>query len=197
MLDETKLNESEHSLWKSSGEGTSLLDALGTSAQPTTPSDFKEAPSENWLFRRIALLIPSKKQNAKIIMPSEWPAVRDAMKTPPALVEHLVPAKANTLLHGSPGVGKSGLIWSLANAVTEGKDFLGLKTTKANCLLISVDMNAHELKQRWGTDFFPLFPFITPQKFDLRAGFSCLVVSGSPLFVIMTKHQDSAVRKPL
>lgn len=109
----------------------------------------------------------TKHEQPRIILPEEWPTVRDTMKAPPMLVEHIVPAKSRTLLHGPPGVGKSSLLWNIGNAVTEGRPILGLKTTKAPCLLVSVDMNMYELKQRWGTVFVPLFPFITPAKLDI------------------------------
>jgi hypothetical protein len=150
MLDETKISEvSEAQLsnpqevrqwWNSLSDGMkALIDALCVQAVPPNG----------------------------IILPEDWPAILSAMKPPRALVEHIVPAHSKILLHGPPGSGKSGVLWSIGNAVSEGKPFLGLKTVKANCLLISVDMNIYELKQRWGTTFSPLFPFIASQKFDL------------------------------
>ena len=93
---------------------------------------------------------------------------------PKFLVHPYIPAKSKVvLLHGPGGVGKSGLLWSLANALESGVSFLGLPVQSCKTLVISTDMNVYELHMRWGDIFKADFSMEICQPFDcLDRGFS-------------------------
>lgn len=55
------------------------------------------------------------------------------------LVEGLIPRGNWSYLVGPPGSGKSMFSLQLINAMQEGRDFLGMKTTRANCLYLQSD----------------------------------------------------------
>ena len=87
---------------------------------------------------------------------------------PDFIWEGLIPEKSKmVLLHGPGGSGKSSLIWSLFNAVEQGKPFLGLNTKATKTLIISTDMSIFELFLRWRSGFKPSFTMAVQPPFDL------------------------------
>lgn len=56
------------------------------------------------------------------------------------LIEPIIPASGITLLHGSTDAGKSTLLLTLQDHISQGKDFFGMKTTQARVLYINLDM---------------------------------------------------------
>lgn len=62
------------------------------------------------------------------------------------LVEGIAVREGITLLFGDAGVGKTSLMLQLMGCLAEGKEFLGLSTTKANTLLIEQDEGKPLLK---------------------------------------------------
>ncbi len=90
------------------------------------------------------------------------------IEKPKFLVFPYVPAKSKViLLHGPGGVGKSALLWSLANSLETGSKFLGLECEKARTLVISTDMSVHEVNLRWGQKFKAYFHMEICSPFDI------------------------------
>jgi energy-coupling factor transporter ATP-binding protein EcfA2 len=68
----------------------------------------------------------------------------------PYFVEDLVPRDGITLLHGPPGVGKSTLLWTMAEDMARGRMFLGeFKTKRAMSLYVNIDMPITGVTTRW------------------------------------------------
>jgi RecA-family ATPase len=82
------------------------------------------------------------------------------------LWDPFVAAHGCTLIHGPGGCGKSGVVWGLMNAMETGEHYLGLNVARANCLLVSFDMNKFAHNQRWGTKFKPRFDIVYENKLD-------------------------------
>ena len=88
------------------------------------------------------------------------------------LVEPLIPSSGCTLLHGPTSVGKSALVWAIANAVQAGESIFGMKVIQADVLFVSIDMTEIPLRIRWfGSQkepkseedrFDPLFDYVAP-----------------------------------
>jgi hypothetical protein len=101
-----------------------------------------------------------------LITADHWPAYRDALAPAESLFPPLVPAHSLTMLHGPPGCGKSALLWGVGDAIARGIPYLGIPTVQANTMLISVDMNKHQLKHRWQETFNPAFDPCPVDKFN-------------------------------
>jgi hypothetical protein len=93
----------------------------------------------------------------EFVWTGEWQRFAATLPNVEMLWDPIVPAHGCTLIHGPGGSGKSGVVWGLMNSMEHGDDYLGLNVARANCLLISFDMNKFAHKQRWGTQFLPRF----------------------------------------
>lgn len=102
----------------------------------------------------------------EIIKAQDWQYIRATLPSPKFLLDPLIPAKAKTLLHGPPNVGKSAFIWGVGNAIMTNESYLGLHTTQARVFLLSTDMSIHDLNFRWKDNFTPAFDFACVPKFD-------------------------------
>ncbi len=88
------------------------------------------------------------------------------------LIDPMIPSSGCTLLHGPTSVGKSALVWALANAVQSGTSIFGMEVKQANVLFVSIDMADIPLRIRWfGSKkepkspedrFDPLFDYVAP-----------------------------------
>jgi hypothetical protein len=101
-----------------------------------------------------------------VIQAAAWPTIRDSLPPAEFLLDPFIPARAKVIIHGPPSCGKSAFIWGAMNAIQRGEDYLGFTTKRANCLLVSPDMNVHEIKHRWGLTFEPAFDFLCVPPFD-------------------------------
>lgn len=63
------------------------------------------------------------------------------------LVEGLLPNDGWVVLYGDQGVGKTRFALQMMDAIQDGKDFLGMKTTKAKGLFIQADGSTKEWRE--------------------------------------------------
>lgn len=101
--------------------------------------------------------------------PQDLSNLGNIIQKPDFLWEGVIPTKSKVvLLHGPGGVGKSAFLWSLFNAIEEGKPFLGLATKQAKTLIISTDMSVYDIYLRWDQNFTPLFHMEISLPFEVR-----------------------------
>lgn len=96
--------------------------------------------------------------------------VAQQITRPPFVVDELVPAQALTILYGPPSVGKSTMLWTMADAVCQGIPFLGnFPTSKGTSLLVNADMPEAILQDRFNKGGYePLFDLANfPNHFNI------------------------------
>ena len=87
----------------------------------------------------------------------------------PFYIHPIIPGDGVVLFHGSPGIGKSTVMWQIANHLHDGLPFMGMKVVQTKVLLLNLDMPKVGVHNRWKESGFE-------PKFDLAFddGFNCL-----------------------
>ena len=65
------------------------------------------------------------------------------------LLEPYLPRGGIVVLYGLPTLGKTAIVWSMAQAVQTGQPWLGLPTVQSNVLLVNLDMPMNLVQNRW------------------------------------------------
>lgn len=91
----------------------------------------------------------------------------------PFYIHPIIPGDGIVLFHGSPGIGKSTIMWQMMNNLQTGETFLGMKVKPTKSLLINLDMPKIGVYNRWKeSKFEPKFDIAFSEEFNcLKAGF--------------------------
>jgi len=65
------------------------------------------------------------------------------------LIEPWIPKESTVLIHGVPSLGKTPLMWQMAQAIQTGGKFLGKQAEQGNALVVEFDMPLITVKYRW------------------------------------------------
>lgn len=84
------------------------------------------------------------------------------------LIDPWIPMKSIVLLYGKPSVGKTPLLWAMAEAIHNGGKFLGVQAQQGNALILDFDMPDVLVRKRlMDGDFRPSFVLgIEPNRID-------------------------------
>lgn len=91
----------------------------------------------------------------------------------PFYIHPIIPGEGIVLFHGSPGIGKSTVMWQMMNCFYTGKPFVNLEVSKTKALLLNLDMPKVGIYNRWReSNFEPQFDILFSDEFNcLKTGF--------------------------
>lgn len=92
----------------------------------------------------------------------------------PFYIYPIIPGDGVVLFHGSPGIGKSTIMWQMLNNLYDGKTFVNLKVQQTKALLLNLDMPKVGVYNRWKeSSFEPKFDILFSDEFNcLKPGFT-------------------------
>lgn len=116
----------------------------------------------------------------------------ESLTNPTFVWEGVLPSSGVVLLHGSPGCGKSALLWGILHHCADGAPYLGIPTTPTSSILLCNDMNESSLKIRWA-NFNPKFAVCCMDRMDVTSPSNALYLGKIAEYVTDNNVQIIAV----